>query len=369
MMPASWSLRTPDVPTWARHSRQLRGSVAALALAVAAGGCASVQDCGGVLGNKTDARIRSSKVRMLLQDPPAAYARFAPYAAMSALVYEEAQECKHRLPPVENKELLLAVLERGGWHQDDSVPGLPKCDDDIGTFFRVWTKEQVDHVEVVVVFRGTKGGLQDWINGNLRWVTGILPGDDQYERSRQYVAKILDHFKTGAGQVPPTAKPMRFYSAGHSLGGGLAQNVLYRYPDDFRQAYAFDPSPVTGYDDNEPRQKKSSCDCQRRELASEARVYRIYETDEVLAWLRLPLKLVLPLNRHIQEVRFKVEAGHSMAGLAKGMIEEAGTSPLGARTEWWRGRNTATGESCTAVFQKGLEVSCSENNSQQYCPK
>jgi pimeloyl-ACP methyl ester carboxylesterase len=337
-------------------------------LAVVAGGCVLIKDCGGVLGNKTDARIRSSKVRMLLEDPPAAYARFAPYAAMAALVYEEAPDCKHRLPPVEHRELLSATLDQGGWHRDDTVPGLPRCDDDIGTFFRVWTKEHSDHLEVVVVFRGTKGGLQDWVHGNLRWFTRILPGDDQYERSRQHAAKILDHFKTEARRAP-TAKPVRFHSAGHSLGGGLAQNVLYRYPEDFTQAYAFDPSPVTGYGDNEPPQKRASCDCRRGELAGEARVYRLYETDEVLAWIRLPLKLVLPLNRHIQEVRLKVDAGHSMAGLARKMIEGAGTSTLGVRTQWWRGRSDDAGGSCTAAFEKELDRSCSKDNRRDYCPR
>jgi pimeloyl-ACP methyl ester carboxylesterase len=305
---------------------------------------------------------------MLLEEPQAAYARFAPYAAMSALVYEEAKDCKHQLPPVENKDLFLTVLRQNSWSRDDEVPGLPKCDDDIGTFFRVWTKEHENHVEVVVVFRGTKGGLRDWINGNLRWVTRIFPGDDQYERSREYVGKVLDHFKTGTGRSP-AGKPMRFYAVGHSLGGGLAQNVLYRYPDDFKQAYTFDPSPVTGYDDNEPDKKKASCNCRPVDLGLEARVYRIYEADEVLAWVRLPLKLALPLNRHIQEVRFNFEVGHSMSNLAKAMIEGAADRPLGTRTLWWRGRTDESGNSCTVRFEQGLKLSCDEQNDDQYCPR
>jgi hypothetical protein len=344
------------------------------AIALTTAGCATLEDCGGALGNKTDARIRSSSMRMLLADPADAYARFAPYAAMSALVYEEAIDCLHELPPVQNKDFFLSVLKRNGWSPVDSIsdrhhqPVLPKCDDDIGTFFRVWKKEHDDHVEVVIVFRGTKGGLQDWITGNLRWITRLLPGDDQYVRSREYIGNVLDHFKVGAGR-PPNGKPVRFYSAGHSLGGGLAQNVLYRYPNDFEQAYAFDPSPVTGFADNGSILRRVACNCQSSVLTGEARVYRIYETDETLAWLRLPLKLVLPLNRHIQEVRFAFGAGHSMSDLAKGMIDGAGERTLALRGKWWKGRGESTGKSCTAVFDERLNVSCAKTNDGDICPR
>jgi pimeloyl-ACP methyl ester carboxylesterase len=187
---------------------------------------------------------------------------------MSALVYEEAADCKHALPPAEGKALMQATLAGNGWKRDDAVPGLPKCDDDVGTFFRVWSKEHLDHVEVVMVFRGTKGGLQDWIDGNLRWLTRILPGDDQYDRSRQYARQVLDHYERGAGRP---GKPVRFYSAGHSLGGGLAQNALYSFPKSFEQAYAFDPSPVTGFADNDTAGRRSSCECREETLGAEAR--------------------------------------------------------------------------------------------------
>lgn len=366
-MPTSLNLRARNETTRSRHLRQLRCLLVGLSLAVVATGSSALQDC-DAFGNKVDARIRSSKVRMILENPAAAYARFAPYAAMSALVYEEAPECNHKLPPVEHKEFLLAALKQGGWRQDNSTPSLPKCDDDIGTFFRVWMKEQIDHNEIVIVFRGTKGGLQDWINGNLRWITRVIPGDDQYERSREHAGVILKYYKDGLGKIA-NGKPIRFYSAGHSLGGGLAQNVLYQYPIDFKQAYAFDPSPVTGYADNKSSEKKSRCDCLFSELSGEARVYRIYETDEVLAWLRFPLKLVLPLNRHIQEVRFNFDVGHSMASLAMGMIEGVAGSPLGTRTQWWKGRDSKDGDNCTALYQEGLEESCTESNSEQNCPR
>ena len=343
----------------------VRSFLVGFALCLALSGCATIEDCGNVLGNKTDARIRSSQARMFLQDPSAAMARFAPYAAMSALVYEEAKDCKRQLPPVGHKDVLIDTLAKHGWHRDDAVPNLPKCDDDIGTFFRVWTKDYPGHREVVLVFRGTKGGLRDWIHGNLRWFTRYLPGEDQYERSRKFAGDILKYYRNGAGRQP---KPLWLYAAGHSLGGGLAQNLLYHYPDDFLQAYAFDPSPVTGFADNEPQKQRAGCDCRSNALDGEARVYRIYETDEVLAWLRFPLKLVVPLNRHIQEVRFTFDAGHSMADLALGMISGAGARPLGTRSPWWEGKLDPSGRSCTNLYRDGLKASCQKSSQEDFCP-
>lgn len=343
-----------------------RNTLLALAV-VAIAGCTTIEDCGDVLGNKDDPRIRSSAMRMLLAEPAAASARFAPYAAMAALVYEEAPQCEDPRV-VERKPELLKFLQDGGWRQDDGIAGLPACDDEIGMFYRVWVRESEAHREVVLVFRGTKDGLDDWVDGNLRWVTRFLPGEDQYVRSRKVAAALIEHLRTStAGGAP--AKPLRLYSAGHSLGGGLAQNVLYAYPRDFVQAFAFDPSPVTGYADNDIPERQAGCDCKWDALDGEARVYRVYETDEVLAWLRFPLKLVLPLNRHIQEVRFNTGGGHSIATLASGMARAATSQPAAEGSEWWAGKPDARGNSCTQRYRELLRTSCARPNDQDYCPE
>ncbi|MBI1905301.1 MAG: hypothetical protein HYS20_03515 [Rhodocyclales bacterium] len=338
-----------------------------LALAVAAiSGCGTIADCGDVLGNKDEPRIRSSAMRMLLADPAAASARFAPYAAMAALAYEEAPQCDDPRV-VEQKPELLKFLQDGGWRQDDGIAGLPACDDDIGMFYRVWVRDRDGHKDVVLVFRGTKDGIDDWVDGNLRWVTRFLPGEDQYVRSRKVASALLEHLRAPTASGAAT-KPVRLYSAGHSLGGGLAQNVLYAYPRDFVQAFAFDPSPVTGFADNDVPERQAGCDCKWDSLDGEARVYRVYETDEVLAWLRFPLKLVLPLNRHIQEVRFNTGGGHSIATLASGMARAATRQPAAEGSEWWAGKPDADGQSCTQRYRTLLRASCARPNDSDYCP-
>jgi pimeloyl-ACP methyl ester carboxylesterase len=326
--------------------------------------CTTIADCGDVLGNKELPRIRSSAMRMFLADPAEASARFAPYAAMAALVYEDATTCKHQLPPVQYKSDFVNLLETNGWLPEIKIPNLPACDDDVGTFFRVWSKEHTDHTEVVLVFRGTKGGAQDWITGNLRWFTRVLPGDDQYDRSRKLAGDAIRHIKERVG----SQKKVHFFTAGHSLGGGLAQNVLYANPKGVRQAYAFNSSPVTGYADYDDGIKRDGCDCMQ-ELGQEARIYRIYETDEVLAWLRFPLKLAVPLNRHIQEVRFNVGNGHSMSDLAKGLAKAAAGKPMAQRNDWWRGKPTAEGAACTPVYASELKERCAKAADAQVCPR
>jgi hypothetical protein len=87
----------------------------------------------------------------------------------------------------------------------------------------------------------------------------------------------------------------------------------------------------------------------------------------ILAWLRFPLKLIVSLSRHIQEVRFNFDVGHSMSALAKEMITGAGESPLRHRDIWWRGRDDAAGENCTDLFRKKLEESC-EKQYERSCP-
>jgi hypothetical protein len=356
-----------SVPASRRPARGLPRRAAPALLAGAAlllAGCTTIEDCGGALGNKDEPRIRSSTVRMLLADPAAASARFSPYAAMAALVYEEAPDCRHALPPVAHKDALLRLLADAGWKPFTPGPQ-PRCDDDIGTFFRVWTREHADHVEAVLVFRGTKGGARDWITGNLRWFTRFLPGDDQYDRSRAYGRDVIAELRRSHRDP---ARPLRIYTAGHSLGGGLAQNVLYAFPTDVLQAYAFNPSPVTGYADNDDATRRDGCNCRDDALGGEARVYRIYETDEVLAWLRYPLKLALPLNRHIQEVRFNFGDGHSMSGLAKGMADAARGRPPGERGPWWRGKPAGDGRNCTAAFDAAIRSTCALSNSGYVCP-
>lgn len=131
----------------------------------------SVDDCvepgGKVLGEDV-LRIRSSQVRMKLEDARAGAARFAPYAAMAALAYEEAASCsskKKKLSP-EELEKLRSVLEassRGGarWQIVEAISPAGFCQDDIGFSYHVWSRKAGGKLDVVIAFRGTDNDNTD----------------------------------------------------------------------------------------------------------------------------------------------------------------------------------------------------------------
>lgn len=367
--PLSRNARARLGPLYRHSSRNcLAGGMVALLMLT---GCTGLQTCGDVSARRSEPRIRSSRVKMLLADPDRVGARFAPFAAMSALVYEDLEDCLTCSEPkmsANDHDTFEAYLRHAGWSSDH--PGLkqPSGNDSLGTFFRVWSRETDSALEVVVAFRGTEGGLQDWINGNLRWVTRIFPGEDQYQVSRRYMRGVLDYFQKGAG-TPAVGKRLSVFTTGHSLGGGLAQNALYTFPSEVLQAFAFDPSPVTGFADNSVPIKRMGCSCKWSELGGEARVYRIFDRKEILAKARLLLKLPLPLNRQIQEIRFEIGAGHSIAKLARHFIAAKPTEAGNLPARWDAGLGDAMGSNCSQLYLERLEYSCSLPSDWDYCPR
>jgi len=311
-----------------------------------------IEECGGKVLGENEPRIRSSHFRMLLADLPAASNRFAPYAAMSALAYAEDANCGTADPKLtaEERTKLESELLARGWQEVKDVQWVPPCEDEVGLFFRVW-KLDADTRQIAVAFRGT-WGFKDWLYGNFHWFMRFLPMEDQYSRARIAAQRVFDRFPE------ESKKTTRFYTTGHSLGGGLAQHVLYSYPNKVTQAVAFDPSSVTGFADQPPANQVSACECGSNELNGEPRIYRVYDAYEVLANLRIFHKIFLPPERHIQEVRFPNAASHSMKGLAFYLLSHA-TSATGSSALWYSGKgNYTSSESCTAAFSRSQRTSC-----------
>ena len=312
----------------------------------------AVEDCGGKVLGENEPRIRSSHFRMLLSDLPAASNRFAPYAAMSALAYVDGG-CGSEVSDIKNKELdkLKKYLSAKGWQEVKDDKLIPPCEDDVGLFFRVWKHGAGSSIDVVIAFRGTEG-FKDWLFGNSHWVTRFLPMEDQYSRARKAVIQVIDRF------AKEVSKSTRFYTTGHSLGGGLAQHILYTYPTQVIQALAFDPSSVTGFMDQSPIKQITACECSPQVTEGEPRIYRVYDAYEILSNLRIFHKIFFPPERHIQEVRFPNKATHSMKELAIYMLNNAASSSHYA-TPWFSGKgNYSSGESCTAAFIRSQRTSC-----------
>jgi hypothetical protein len=297
------------------RAQQCLPSRAILCMAVAillSAGCANVslEDCPQrILGDDTLPRLRTSHYRVQLADSGAAARRFLPYALMSAYAYHDGPLCnadpqRNRVSDADAKELtrhLSATTPReSAWSLVPEL-GLPNgCEDNIGLMFHVWKREVGDQTYVIIAFRGTSG-FKDWVYGNLWWITRFFSSDNQISRARNHAGKIINHFREEA--VRTGGKPPRFVSTGHSLGGGLAQHLVYAYPGDVEQAIAFNPSSVTGFVDVSYNNRRQGCAC-KDTLGPEARLIRVYESYEILANLRIFHKLIFPPERHVQEVRF-----------------------------------------------------------------
>ncbi|HNO75938.1 MAG TPA: hypothetical protein PKG49_10095 [Nitrosomonas mobilis] len=328
-----------------------------------------LEDCGRQVLGENEARIRSSHFRMVLDDESAAANRFLPFAAMSTLAYAEDKNCGNETPKVAvgERNRLEETLHARGWQENNDIEWIPACEDDTGLFYRVYTKESDDLMQVVIAFRGT-WGIKDWFYGNLYWLTRYLPVENQYLSARINTQKIIDHFSKSDTAV-------QFYATGHSLGGGLAQHALYSHPNNILQAIAFDPSSATGFSEQSLKNQVFACECDLAELKGEARIYRVYDAYEILSNLRIFHKIFFDPERHIQEVRFPNKASHSMQELASYLSEKVKRNDAYEYTHPWyagKGNHGDSGELCTVAFENAQRDSCGvkvETDQRDRCPQ
>jgi pimeloyl-ACP methyl ester carboxylesterase len=181
---------------------------------------------------------------------------------------------------------------------------------------------------VAVTFGGTVfDNEMDW-RANLRW---FLPGgwrDEYTDVVRAFAPAFVPEFVSRlAGR---SASTIELVSAGHSLGGGLAQQFAYAHCLDDRvprvaRVYAFDPSPVTGFFSV----KRSVRNVNRKGL----KIDRIYERGEILAIVRSITSVLWKPSKTAPEIRgiryflfFALNpiVGHSMVRMAVRMGAAAG---------------------------------------------
>ena len=186
-----------------------------------------------------------------------------------------------------------------------------------GLYFKIYIRKELNargEQLVAIAFRGTDGGNSD-IWSTLHWLTRWIPFTyDQYDLVRTIAPELVKRVKAHENFK---GKKIRIVAAGHSLGGGLAQQAAYA-ADHIETVYAFDSSSVTGfYDVNKE-------DRDRR--AQKMRIYRTYERGEILAYLRRFMAQIYPViadNPKIVEARYNFESLkgsfitlHSMENLA-----------------------------------------------------
>lgn len=254
-----------------------------------------------------------------------------PYAMMSYLSYvsgeketgDKAAEAKKT--EVEFIKKYEKDLKDAGWRllgncdlNDKNKPGY-------GLYFDVWENRTVSPREVVFAFRGTQfSEINDWLS-NLRWFRWASnTKDDQYA-----VARTNSLIMLGDIMSDREAKKAKVTTTGHSLGGGLAETVLYRSVPWVDQAVVFDPSPVSGFLDLSHGLRQQYLSLPFRDTFAGHRVVRAYAKGEILAYVRNAIQLFYRPHPLIYSVEFKTGGAtglinkHSMLELTKTICESA----------------------------------------------
>lgn len=243
------------------------------------------------------------------EDPDLKYLQAA--AAFSAAVYVDVnREIKladaDQTKLTESERRSLALLPASGWEERIDIPrtDIPGRRQTPDLTYRLWVNTDQTPRVAMWVFRGTHIP-QDYIS-NLRWFLFWLGYEDHYEQTARITNEMVDwiHRQYGDDTI--------IFAAGHSLGGGLAQNSAYKSCGKIRTVFAFDSTPVTHF------RVRRGC------TASPQNFYRVFEQSEILSYARFLVRQVIgltPQDPRITEVKVHLfngifVRGHSMQQLA-----------------------------------------------------
>ncbi|VVN23351.1 hypothetical protein PS639_04407 [Pseudomonas fluorescens] len=207
------------------------------------------------------------------------------------------------------------MIPTPSWHVWPTFPSKRLVDlaENAKLFFSVWEfragGDPKSITEVAIVFRGTEADQkQDWFS-NFRWfIPTALRGEDQYNVTRDEVSKAFEaelQERMAQGRLPVNVK---ITAVGHSLGGGLAQQLAYALPRStshpirVSKVIAFNSTPVTGW--------FSTANPPRGENTKGLEIDRIFEHGEGLAYLRLPINFIAPPDHRdsaVRDLRFNVD--------------------------------------------------------------
>lgn len=207
-----------------------------------------------------------------------------------------------------------------------------------GLHYHIWFNRQLN--AVAVVFRGTRATrISDWI-ANAHWFIGIR---DHYTDIDGFICnQIVERITAIFAANPSRAKtwrgkqPRRLYCCGHSLGGGLARQLAYVFPDgsvDEIAVHAFDSSAVDGRYWLENRNARVF----DQENPS-VKFNEIFERGEVLGVLRMAAKAFPKTIQTISYYRFNYMKSlrpiksHNMKDLASALKKIRGEDPVGKLT-------------------------------------
>lgn len=119
------------------------------------------------------------------------------------------------------------------------------CVDEDGLFYETYIHRALgstDVDEVVIAFRGTENSkaqiIKDW-SSNFAAALGFEPSE--YKLARTHMPKLISAINNEFSNKRPI-----IYATGHSLGGGLAQQLGYMSRD-VKEVITFNTTPVTNW--------------------------------------------------------------------------------------------------------------------------
>jgi hypothetical protein len=167
---------------------------------------------------------------------------------------------------------------------------IPACIFKDGLFYETYVymrKEDGKPEQAAITFRGTENDngqfFEDW-GANLSSFFGFE--SKQYKIARTTLPKVVRELVHENSEI-------EIYAVGHSLGGGLAQQMGYQFQE-VSAVYTFNTSPVTNWtnlrlnacDDNGEWKENGEADNVNCVAVDYPTIYRIYHTGEVLSKVR-----------------------------------------------------------------------------------
>jgi hypothetical protein len=232
------------------------------------------------------------------------------FAWMSQAAYEESTT-KVKRAPSDCPDADASLHDRG-WERLKDFPTdyMPAQFAESHLRVQVWMNST--EKALAVSFGGTVfTSGKDW-KSNLRWFT-FKHNDEDTQLVRLFVPRFAEHVARLV-KDPECAflRNARFCATGHSLGGGLAQQLAYAQKHvagipRITFVFAFDPSPVAGFY-TVPKALRDHNKCGLL-------IERIYERGEILALLRSFMSFIYPPSAKDPTIVHPI-AGHSMSELA-----------------------------------------------------